>query len=145
VLSGLAGNDTLNGLAGNDTLNGGGGADSLTGGLGNDIFLFTATADSIPNIPKASQTQDTIADFVHGQDRIDLSAIDANSKVKDIQHFAFAGQNTNVVANSVTWYESSEGNTIVQADVDGNTKTAEFAATLTGVNLHLTASDFILI
>jgi Ca2+-binding RTX toxin-like protein len=128
----------LSGLAGNDTLNGGGGADTLNGGAGIDKFLFTATADSSPSAP------DLIIDFVHGADIIDFSAIDANisSNASGNQAFSFGGQNSNVAANSVTWFESSV-NTIVQADVDANT-TAELTVVLTGINHNLTASDFIL-
>jgi len=48
-----------------------------------------------------------------------LAAIDA-SKAKGDQAFASVSQNLNVVANSVTWFESG-GNTIIQADVNGNT------------------------
>jgi hypothetical protein len=51
-------------------------------------------------------------------------------------------QNSSVVANSVTWFESG-GNTIVQADVNGNT-TADLTIVLTGLHHNLTASDFIL-
>lgn len=132
------GANLLSGLAGNDTLNGGGGADTLTGGAGLDKFLFTATADSSPSAP------DLITDFVHGVDIIDFSSIDANtsSNASGDQAFSFGGQNSNVVANSVPWYESN-GNTIVQADVDANT-TAELTVVLTGINHNLTASDFIL-
>jgi serralysin len=131
-------NDILEGNSGSNVLNGGGGADTLTGGAGIDKFLFTATADSSPSAP------DLITDFVHGVDIIDFSAIDANtsSNAGGDQAFSFAGQNSNVVANSVSWYESS-GNTIIQADVDANT-TAEFTIVLTGVNHNLAASDFIL-
>jgi Ca2+-binding RTX toxin-like protein len=138
VLTGSSGANVLSGLAGNDTLNGGDGADTLTGGAGLDKFLFTATADSSPSAP------DLITDFAHGVDIIDFSAIDANtsSNAGGDQAFSFGGQNSNVVANSVTWNESS-GNTIVQADVDANT-TAEFTIVLTGVNHNLPASDFIL-
>src|SRR5207237_7278551 len=101
-------------------------------------FLITETSDSSPSAP------DLITDFVHGVDIIDLSAIDANtsSNAGGNQAFSFGGQNSNVVANSVTWNASS-GNTIVQADVDANT-TAEFTVVLTGVSHNLTASDFIL-
>jgi Ca2+-binding RTX toxin-like protein len=137
-LTGSGFNDALEGNGDSNVLNGGGGADTLTGGAGIDKFLFTATADSSPS------AQDLITDFVHGVDIIDFSAIDANtsSNAGGDQAFSFGGQNSNVVANSVTWYESS-GNTIVQADVDANT-TAEFTVVLTGVNHNLAASDFIL-
>jgi hypothetical protein len=87
-------------------------------------------------------------DFVHGQDKFDFSGIDANTSLskaaKGDQAFAFAlpEPNSNVVANSVTWFETG-GNTIVQADVNGNT-TADLTIVLTGLNHNLTASDFIL-
>ena len=47
-----------------------------------------------------------------------------------------------VIAHSVTWYESN-GNTVVQADVNGNT-TADMVIVLSGTNLHLTSSDFLI-
>jgi hypothetical protein len=40
LLLGLGGNDTLNGLAGDDVLVGGAGTDTLNGGLGNDTYVF---------------------------------------------------------------------------------------------------------
>ena len=40
LLLGLAGNDTLNGLGGDDVLVGGAGTDTLNGGLGNDTYVF---------------------------------------------------------------------------------------------------------
>jgi len=136
-LTGSSTANVLTGLAGNDVLTGGGGADTLYGGADADKFVYTATSDS------TSAARDVIMDFVHGIDRIDLSLIDANTSSNGNQAFAFvAGQTSNVVANSVTWFESN-GNTIVQADVNGNT-TADLAIVLTGINLHLAASDFVL-
>jgi Peptidase M10 serralysin C terminal len=108
----------------------------LAGGLGNDVFVFTKLADSLPANPA------TITDFVHGSDVINLLAIDANTSVKGDQAFLFGGQNANVTAHGVTWTESG-GNTIIQADVNGNT-TADLAIVLTGLHHNLTASDFIL-
>ena len=136
VLTGSTAANVLMGLAGNDTLVGGSGADLLTGGLGADRFVFSALADSVPGTP------DLITDFVHGTDIIDFSGIDANTSSSGNQAFAFGGQNANVVANSVTWFENG-GNTFIQADVNGNT-TADFMITLTGTNHNLSASDFIL-
>ena len=92
-------------------------------------------------IPAVSAANDTITDFVHGVDKIDLSSIDASGAAGD-QAFLFGGQNVNTVANSITWSESG-GNTIVRADVTGNTA-ADFQITLTGTGLGLTASDFVL-
>ena len=140
VLAGLGGADVINGGGGNDTIKGGSDADTLTGGPGNDTFVLAAVADSIPAAP------DIITDFFHGQDKFDFSAIDANTSsskaVKGDQAFHFAGQNADVVANGVSWFESGS-NTIVQADVSGDA-TADLTITLLGINHHLTASDFIL-
>ncbi len=75
TLYGGVGNDQLQGDAGDDRLVGGTGADLLSGGEGRDSFVFTSLAD----LGTTPATTDTIADFTHGQDCIDLSALDANS------------------------------------------------------------------
>ena len=83
-LSGGAGNDTLNGNAGTDTVNGGAGKDILYGGADADLFVFTTVSDS------AVAAQDVIRDLRTGEgDRIDLSAIDANSGVAGNDTFTF--------------------------------------------------------
>jgi len=135
-LTGTLGNDTILGRGGNDTLKGGAGADVLTGGPGADRFVFTAASDSNPGSP------DVIMDFVHRVDLIDLSAIDAATYRRGNQAFDFGGHDSNVETKGVTWFESG-GNTIVHADINGDT-TADFLLVLTGINLHLTASDFVL-
>ena len=67
ILTGNAGNDTLSGGGGKDKLAGGAGADTLTGGLGaSDLFRFAAVSDS------TAAASDTISDFEHGRDHIDL-------------------------------------------------------------------------
>ncbi|RWL07381.1 VCBS domain-containing protein [Mesorhizobium sp.] len=139
TLFGQSGNDTLGGGDGNDRLVGGVGADTLTGGLGSDTFYYgTAVSDSAPG----AGNFDTITDFVHGVDKIDLSSIDANTGSGGDQAFLFGGLNTATVANSITWEEVG-GNTIVRVDVNGNTS-ADFQLTLIGLGLGLTASDFVL-
>jgi Ca2+-binding RTX toxin-like protein len=136
VLTGSSSSNVLIGLDGNDVLNGGNGADTLVGGSGADRFVFTALANSSPAAP------DTIVDFTHGVDFIDLSAIDANTSAAGNQAFAFAGQGANAVAHAVTWYETG-GNTVVQVDVNGNT-TADLTIMLAGIDHHLSSTDFIL-
>jgi len=74
-----------------------------------------------------------------------LSAIDAatgGGVNSGDQAFAFGGQNPNVIGHSVTWFESN-GNTIVQADVNGNT-VADFKIVLAGTHLNLAQADFLL-
>ncbi|RWA83425.1 S-layer family protein [Mesorhizobium sp.] len=137
TLLGAGDNDTLVGGDGNDTLTGGAGVDTLTGGIGSDIFSYGSASESTP------ASFDTITDFVHGADKIDLSSIDANSASGGDQAFLFGGQNVATVANSITWSEVG-GNTIVRADINGSAGSTEFQITLTGINLGLTASDFVL-
>jgi Ca2+-binding RTX toxin-like protein len=136
TLIGTTGANTIIGGDGADTIRGGRGADFLTGGQDADKFVFTALADSAPG------ARDLITDFVHAWDTIDFSAIDANTSISGNQAFLFGGQNASVVPRSVTWFES-DGNTIVQADVNGNS-TADLVIVLTGVNHHLTEADFFL-
>jgi VCBS repeat-containing protein len=135
LLVGGAGDDILNGDDGSDVLVGGAGIDTLVGGAGIDTFNFGATSDSTLTL------SDVIVDFVHGTDKIDLSAIDAVNDGGD-NAFLFGGNDAATVANSVTWSESG-GNTILHIDVNGNT-TADMQIILTGVGLGLTATDFVL-
>jgi len=72
-LFGSAGADILNGEAGADVIRGGAGADQLNGGADADIFLYDQIGDS------TAAAFDTIAGFVSGVDRIDLSALAAQS------------------------------------------------------------------
>jgi RTX calcium-binding nonapeptide repeat (4 copies) len=82
TLIGGVGGDQLTGGAGKDSLTGGGGADSLTGGAGADSFVFKALTDS------RAASFDTITDFsASSGDRINLSAIDANSTSAKNQSF----------------------------------------------------------
>jgi VCBS repeat-containing protein len=136
TLTGGAGNDTLIGGTGNDILTGGAGQDTLTGGAGTDTFKFGATSDTIVAL------RDTIKDFVHWVDRIDLSSIDANLTTSGTQHFTYGGSNSSTVAFSVTWSETG-GNTVIHLDNTGDTA-ADAEIILTGVNLGLTAGNFVL-
>lgn len=78
-LDGGAGRDTLIGGTGNDMLIGGADCDTLTGGDGADTFVFNARSDGF----------DTITDFRHGVDKIDVSAIDARPDRSGNQAYAF--------------------------------------------------------
>lgn len=70
MLLGYAGADQLIGNGGNDVLDGGAGVDQLTGGAGMDVFRFMTLADSL-----FASGMDRIADFVKGEDRIDLAGL----------------------------------------------------------------------
>jgi len=99
-------------------------------GVGAETFVFQ----------KLSDGGYMIDGFQHGVDKIDLSALDANTALAGDQAFTFSDMNKKVVANSVDWYEKG-GNTIVQADNNGD-GVADFTLTLAGINHHLSATDF---
>jgi serralysin len=65
-LTGNSGNNILNGGTGTDVLNGGLGNDTLIGAAGNDTFVFDSALDATSN-------NDTISDFIIGQDIIQLN------------------------------------------------------------------------
>ena len=61
ILNGLAGNDTLNGGDGNDTMDGGLGIDRMVGGLGNDKYYIDSYSDTI--VEAAGGGIDTIVSY----------------------------------------------------------------------------------
>ena len=147
TLAGRAGNDRLNGSLGNDNLLGGEGADTLVGGsgvdrlsgeAGPDRFVFVVAAESAPG------AADVIEDFDAGQgDRIDLSAIDANTDRRGnnafdfIRRAEFSGQ-----AGELREVFLADGQLRLEGDVDGD-RAADFALFVLGENTLLTA-DFLL-
>ncbi len=113
-LFGLGGDDWLQGGAGNDVIVGGAGADLLEGGAGSDTFRYDSAADF--NVGGAL---DRILDFGTG-DRINLSAIDANTGVAGDQAFTVVGGFTSVAGQLMTSYDAGEDETLVQMDVNGD-------------------------
>lgn len=85
-LVGLSGRDKIDGKGGDDTLTGGAKADRMIGGGGADSFIFLTTSDA-----SANGKTEVIVDFVTGADRIDLSAIDANTATATDDAFTFVG------------------------------------------------------
>lgn len=148
TLSGLDGNDLLIGNAGKDALLGGtgddvlrgmAGADLLTGGDGADVFVFTATGDS------TTGQVDTITDFTSGIDRIDLSAIDANSGLDGDQAFTLIGSaKFSGTAGELRVFVGANGVMHVNGDTNGD-GLADFALKLDPLGSTLpVAGDFLL-
>ena len=138
VLSGGYGNDMLNGKEGVDALIGDHGADTLVGDTGNDTFVYLAVSDS----RAGTANRDFINGFVHGQDRIDLSAIDANALTGTNDAFAFVTGFTGA-AGQVRAYTWGGGNfCLVEADRDGD-RTADMQV-FVNLTTFMTAADFVL-
>ncbi|WP_203423668.1 M10 family metallopeptidase C-terminal domain-containing protein [Sinorhizobium sp. BG8] len=143
VLVGNSGNDRLFGQSGKDWLYGGSGADRLSGGTGADVFVFKSVAE----IGRLAGKRDVILDFVSGEDRIDLSAIDANGSLAGDQ-FTFLrtkGTEFHDKAGELRWlYATREGTkvTLIEGDVDGD-GIADFRLELTG-RVSLEKGDFLL-
>jgi Ca2+-binding RTX toxin-like protein len=134
-LTGSNYDDVLTGNTGANRLVGGLGKDILTGGAGNDVFDFNALTETGITIA----TRDVITDFARGQDRIDLSTIDANAATASVNDAftAFIG--------SATTFSAAGQLKLVGNVLYGNTDTdssAEFAIQLTGIGT-LTMTDFI--
>ena len=136
----------INGGGGNDTINGGGGADRLTGSAGADTFVYIVTGDSI-----LGAGRDVIADFVSGVDKLDFSAIDANTAtalpINDA--FTFIGTGAFTAAAQIRYQLiDTDGNgsldsTLVRGNVNA-TLGADFEVLLQGVTTAILATDIIL-
>lgn len=132
LILGLAGADTIRGGAGDDIIDGGAGRDALYGGAGNDVFRYSNLTDSYRDYDSGGLTAtDTIYDFTHGQDKIDVSALGILGLGNGTDHTLYmtlSGDGTK------TYIKSAE------ADADGN----RFEIALNGNLLNtLTADDFI--
>lgn len=82
-LRGGKGDDIIAGLGGNDVIDGGRGNDLLTGGTGDDIFVYARRYGA-----------DTIADFIFGEDKIDLSSM---RNIDDVGDLKMRAEGTSVV------------------------------------------------
>ncbi|WP_156384913.1 calcium-binding protein [Rhizobium sp. Leaf453] len=138
VVKGNAGRNSLNGSGGSDKINGAGGADLLTGGTGPDQFIYSKLSDSTVD----AAGRDTILDFAKGQDRINLSPIDANTKISGDQAFTFIGGAAYSNKAGELRYGVSGGQTVISGDVNGDGVT-DFKIVLSGI-IALGSADFVL-
>ncbi|WP_417723700.1 calcium-binding protein [Salipiger sp.] len=140
-LYGRAGNDFLFGQTGADAFYGGLGADTMTGGPDEDRrdrYIYFNIAES----GVGAGNRDVITDFVSGEDRIEIRRFDADTTQGNKQYFDFVGDAGLSGTAGELAYVHEGGNTIVQADVDGD-GLADFEIELTGV-MDLTADDFLI-
>ena len=125
--------DSLRGDGAANVIEGGIGRDVLNGGAGNDTFVYRTLGDSTV----ATAGRDLIADLAAG-DRIDMSAIDANSALASDQAFAFIG----TAAFSSVAGQLRATTTSIEGDVNGD-GIADFAITI-AVTTAPAAADFVL-
>jgi Ca2+-binding RTX toxin-like protein len=88
TIQGKGGIDVIHGGAGNDVLIGGADRDWMTGEGGDDRYVYASTSES-----RTGVDCDVIWGFDNGNDRIDLSKVDANSLVSGVQAFKWVGGN----------------------------------------------------
>lgn len=131
-------NDTLSGGEGNDSLYGGAGDDLLIGGLGVDLFSGGTGRDVFQ-----LQSPGIVSGFVRGEDKIDISAVDADSLLRGDQAFTWLGTaEFNGRAGQLRAYlPPRETDYQILGDVNGD-RVADFAILVGPVLLN--ASDFIL-
>ena len=155
VIFGFGGNDRLDGNVGNDRLAGGFGDDTLVGGTGRDVLSGGAGRDTLAGGADADRfvfasgdsgsrtsTADRIADFSALQrDRIDVSAIDANTSVDGNQAFTFIGTAAFTAAGQVRELMIA-GKHFIALDWTGD-QVADMMIRVDGV-MALNTSDFLL-
>lgn len=124
LLVGNGGNDMLYGGSGDDLLDGGWDDDTLTGGAGNDIF----------NI---SYGHDVVADFVRGQDKVDVRDYAAL--------FIGEGKGTNITSFAALqslMTQTADGDTLISfTDSGGEVSTMTIKGVVPSA---LTADDFLI-
>ncbi len=124
------GSDTIWGFenivagSGNDTITASNAVNVIDGGAGADVFRFTSAA---------AANGDTILGFEPG-DKLDLSAIDANTGTVSADAFTIVAGNSFSAAGQllVSFESTAEGDfTVVRGNVDGNTD-ADFTLRIAG-------------
>lgn len=117
-LEGNTASNILKGGAGNDRLYGGSGADKLYGGTGADTFIFKKISESTMTV------RDMIYDFSRSQgDKINLSAIDADTVSSGDQAFTFVGEKAFTQTAGELRYTHANGDSYIYGDVNGDGRT----------------------
>ena len=136
VLVGAVGRDSLFGGIGNDVLSGGEGNDTLSGGTGKDSFLFNAalTANS-----------DNITDFKVIDDTIKLeNQIFTKLTATGVLNASLFVKAANALdPNDYVVYNPTTGAVTYDSDGSGSGQGVQIA--MLGVNLAVTAADFVVI
>jgi Ca2+-binding RTX toxin-like protein len=138
ALFGRAGDDNLSGGDGDDDLTGGLGIDNMSGGAGNDTFHFNVVGDS------QGVTVDNIADFISGEDTIDLSAIEQGTGSYAGEANGYGAVLTTLsgaaTGDSLAVLDTSTSTLYVDVNGDGVLNDFDMAIDITGIT-NLEASD----
>jgi Tol biopolymer transport system component len=135
---GGGGNDLLSAGTGNDRLSGGTGKDTLTGSTGRDTFVFDDRETG-----SSKSKADYITDFSDRRgDKIDLKAVDANTRKRGDQKFSFIGDDESFSKAGEVRFEKTKKYTYVYLNTD-NDRSAEAVIKLKGA-LELQKSWFVL-
>ncbi|WP_375287741.1 beta strand repeat-containing protein [Sphingomonas sp.] len=130
-LFGNAGADTIDGGDASDQITGGTGGDTMTGGGGADTFIFGASdVGGLPNYAAVIAYADRITDFDSGVDKINLSAIDANTGANGNQAFSYIGDAAFSAAGQIR-YVNISGATYILGNLDADLG-ADFAIRVDG-------------
>jgi Ca2+-binding RTX toxin-like protein len=159
-LIGGSGKDDLRGGDGNDTLIGGSGVDRLDGGNGKDTIVYLSIKDTgvgigLRDIIEAARRE---WESRENRDKIDLSAIDADTTRAGNQKFEWIGDRefseNNKSAGELRYFYDSDprvAGTVIQGDVNGDRKSdfeieisSNMGITAIGGKELIDASDFIL-
>ena len=108
------------------------------GGLGADVLVYRAVTDS----GTGPANRDVITDFTPGQDKIDLSAIDADSSTPGNQAFHFAGVAPFDATPGCLRLVLYGGFMVLAGDIDGD-GVRDFSLEILGT-VPTTAADFVL-
>jgi Ca2+-binding RTX toxin-like protein len=146
VLIGGAGNDRMVGGTGDDILIGGAGGDYLVGNEGADTFRFAAVEESQSRVSWGAQQLDQIVDFAQGQDKIDLSLIDANPLMAGDQSFTYLADPAHYTGDwTGTIWETTDSRTgIATIHVSINEDASSEMQIYMSHAYTFTANDFIL-
>ena len=137
ILLGEKDKETMSGKAGNDIIQPRGGADDLLGGTGRDKFDFNAVGDS----GKTVATRDQIFDFLRGQDKVDLSTIDAKTGGGNDKFILIGSQAFHHVKGELR-IVAFNGFVVAEGDTNGN-GLADFQIEVRNVTT-LVGGDFVL-
>jgi VCBS repeat-containing protein len=131
-LVGGAGSDNLSGGTGNDILEGGSGNNVLSGGTGSDVFRIGMESVRLSASSAQALQTDQILDFSQSSgDRIDLTAIDADSTLAGDQAFTFVSVFGMHAGEATLIYDAGVNQTILRLDIDGDGK-ADYQLRLDG-------------